>query len=96
MGNKVEWNQMRPRRWHTPFDYPYQDLWDLRWNLHARRFFDCYRRRAHFYSPYILPDNVMSTEVLATFWHPLSSAIASPGVERIPSKKAEPPSNLPK
>ncbi|MBI2610388.1 hypothetical protein HYW60_00415 [Candidatus Kaiserbacteria bacterium] len=96
MGNPQYLNQMRPRRWHTPFDYPYQDLWDFRWNLHAERFFDCYRRRAHFYAPYTLPDNVMSTEVIATFWHPISTAIASPGVQRIPAKKAQPPPNLPK
>ena len=96
MGNPQYLNQLRPRRWHTPFDYPYQDVWDLRWNLHARRFFDCYRRRAHFYAPYTLPDNLMSTEVIATLWHPISTAIKSPGVERIPAKKAQPPPNLPK
>ncbi|OGG77239.1 hypothetical protein A3B35_02860 [Candidatus Kaiserbacteria bacterium RIFCSPLOWO2_01_FULL_54_24] len=96
MGNPQYLNQLRPRRWHTPFDYPYQDVWDLRWNLHARRFFDCYRRRAHFYAPFTLPDNLMSTEVIATLWHPISTAIKSPGVERIPAKKAQPPPNLPK
>ncbi len=96
MGSPADLNQLRPRRWHTPFDYPYQDLWNLRWNLLAERFFDCYRRRAHFYAPYILPDNIMSTEVIATLWHPIGAAIASPGVQRIPAKKAEPPTNLPK
>jgi len=89
-------NQMRPRRWHNPFDYPWQDLWDMRWINMARRFFDCYRRRAHFYTPWVLPHNMMSVEALATLWHPPSSAIASPGLERIPAKKAEPPPNLPK
>ncbi|MBI4087764.1 hypothetical protein HY418_00030 [Candidatus Kaiserbacteria bacterium] len=96
MGNPQYMNQMRPRRWHTPFDYPYQDVFDLRWNLHAERFFDCYRRRAHFYAPYTLPDNIMSTEVIATFWHPVPTAVASPGLQRIPAKKAQPPPNLPK
>jgi len=96
VGNPQYLNQLRPRRWHTPFDYPYQDVWDLRWNLHAERFFDCYRRRAHFYAPYTLPDNLMSTEVIATLWHPIPTAIASPGVQRIPAKKAQPPPNLPK
>ena len=96
MGNPQYLNQMRPRRWHTPFDWPWQDMWDMRWHLAARRFFDCYRRRSHFYSPYILPHNMMSTEVISTFWHPISSGIKAPGVERIPAKKAEPPPNLPK
>lgn len=96
MGSKAYLNMLRPRRWHTPFDYPYQDLWDLRWDLHARRFFDCYRRRNPFYAPYTLPTNFMSTEVLATLWHPVSSSVKSPGLQRIPAKKAEAPPNLPK
>ena len=96
MGNPQWGNQMRPRRWHNPFDYPWQDLWDMRWNNMTRRFFDCYRRRAHFYSPWIFPHNMMSTEAIATLWHPPSRAISAPGLERIPAKKAQPPANLPK
>src|SRR3989344_2827224 len=89
-------NQMRPRRWHNPFDYPWQDLWDMRWYSQARRFFDAYRRRSHFYTPWVLPHNMMSTEPIATLWHPPSTAVKSPGLERISAKKAEPPPNLPK
>src|SRR3989344_3331243 len=89
-------NQLRPRRWHTPFDYAWQDLFSMRWNLAASRFFDCYRRRQHFYPPYQFPHNVMSTEVIATLWHPVSSGVKTPGIQRIPAKKAEPPPNLPK
>ncbi len=96
MGNAQYLNQMRPRRWHNPFDYPYQDLWDLRWDLHTRRFFDAYRRRSHFYAPWVFPHNMMSTEVIASLWHPPTEAIKAPGLERIPAKKAEPPPNLPK
>jgi len=44
-------NQMRPRRWSNAFDYPWQDLWDMRWNSQSRRFFDVFRRRSHFYTP---------------------------------------------
>jgi hypothetical protein len=95
-GNPGWGNYLRYRRWHVPFDYPYQDLWELRWQLHTRRFLDCYRRRAHFYAPYQLPHNMMSTETIASIWHPASSGIKAPGLERIPSKKAEPPPNLPK
>ncbi len=96
VGNPTEWNYLRPRRWHTPFDYPYQDPFGTRWHTHARRFFDCYRRRAPFYHPYLLPTNVMSTEVIATLWHPPSVAVVAPGLERIPAKKAEAPVNLPR
>ena len=96
VGNPQYQNQLRPRRWANPFDYPWQDFNNIRWNLMIRRYFDCYRRRSHFYSPWILPHNMMSTEVLATVWHPPSSAVGAPGLARIPAKKAEPPSNLPK
>ena len=96
MGNPQYQNQLRPRRWGNPFDWAWQDYGDFRWRLMQRRFFDAYRRRSHFYSPWIFPHNMMSTEVLATIWHPPTSAIVAPGLERIAATKAEPPSNLPK
>ena len=96
VGNPQYMNQLRPRRWGNPFDWPWQDFNSIRWNLMVRRYFDTYRRRSHFYSPWIFPHNMMSTEVLATIWHPPSSAVGAPGLARIPAKKAEPPANLPK
>jgi hypothetical protein len=96
LGNPQYMNQLRPRRWHNPFDYPWQDFRNIRKNLQSRRFFDVYRRRGHFYAPWILPHNMMSTEVIATLWHPIGATAAAPGLERIPAKKAEPPGNLPK
>ena len=96
MGNPQYMNQMRPRRWGNPFDFPWQDWGDIRWRLMQKRFFDAYRRRSHFYSPWIFPHNMMSTEVIATMWHPPSAAVGAPGLARIPAKKAEPPANLPK
>lgn len=95
MANPVSGNQMRPRRWHNPIDYPWQDLWGMRDRLITKRFFDVYRRRSHFYTPWIFPHNMMSTEPLATLWHPPSATVTAPGLERIPAKKAEPPHNLP-
>ncbi len=96
MGNPQYGNQLRPRRYGNPFDWPWQDLWDFRWRLHHRRFFDAYRRRSYFYVPWVTPYMMMSTETIATIWHPPSTAIPSPGLQRIPAKKAEPPANLPK
>ena len=96
VGNPQYMNQLRPRRWGNPFDWPWQDFNNIRWNLMIRRFFDAYRRRSHFYSPWIMPHNMMSTEQIATIWHPPSAAIGAPGLARIPAKKAEPPANLPK
>ena len=89
---------LRPRRWHPPFDYPWQDYKNIRWNVAASRFVDAYRRRLFFHSPWRTYEApmILSGEELATLWHPISRTIASPGVERLPAKKAEPPGNLPK
>ena len=95
-GNPQYMNQLRPRRWCNPYDWPWQDFKDMRWNLTIRRAMDAYRRRSHFYSPWILPHNMMSTEVIASLWHPPSASVATPGLERIAAKKGEPPANLPK
>ncbi len=89
---------LRPRRWHPPFDYPWQDFKNIRWNLAATRFLDAYRRRLFFHSPWRTYEApmILSSEEIATLWHPVSSTVAAPGIERLPAKKAEPPSNLPK
>jgi hypothetical protein len=96
LGNPNYMSQLRPRRWHNPYDYPWQDVADFRWNLHARRFFDAFRRRSFFHTPWVTPTNVLTNETLATLWHPPSSTVQAPGLRRIPSTKATAPSNLPK
>lgn len=85
----------RPRRYHNIFDYPWQDFRGLRDILFTRRGVDAFRRRSYFHSPWKVPYNVQSTEVLATLWHPPSGSVKSPGLQRLPSKKSEPPPNLP-
>ncbi|MCR4325316.1 MAG: hypothetical protein NUV59_00735 [Patescibacteria group bacterium] len=94
-GNPQYANQLRPRRWGNPFDWPWQDLYDKRWIMHHRRFFDAYRRRCAFHSPWVTPHNMLSTEALASIWHPPSRSITAPGLDRLPAKKAEPPMDLP-
>jgi len=97
-GNPNYSSWLRPRRWHPPFDYPWQDYGNIRWNTAARRFLDAYRRRLFFHSPWRTYDTpmIMTNEEIATLWHPPSRAVAIPGLQRIPATKAEPPSNLPK
>ena len=87
--------QMRNRWFHTTMDYPWQDWRDIRWETITRRFKDAYRRRSGFYSPWEFPANVMTSELLATLYHPPSSSIKVPGLVRIESKKSSPPPNLP-
>lgn len=95
-GNPNFGTQLRPRRWHCDFDYPWQDFKGLRWINQTRRVLDAYRRRSFYHSPWVIPTNVMTNEVLASLWHPPSRAIVTPGLERIPATKSEPPPNLPK
>ncbi|MFZ2887117.1 MAG: hypothetical protein WA021_04835 [Minisyncoccia bacterium] len=90
------WMSMfRPRRGHNIFDYAWQDWNGIRWRLFSRRFIDAYRRRCFFGYPWKTPFNVLSVETLATIWHPPSNTVKAPGLARIPTKKAEAPSNLP-
>jgi hypothetical protein len=95
-GNPQYATHLRPRRWHCDFDYPWQDFNGIRWDNTTRRVLDAYRRRSFYHSPWILPTNVMTNEVLATIWHPPSATVQVPGLARIPATKAEPPANLPK
>lgn len=95
IGNPHYMSHWRPKRWHNPFDYPWQDIADFRWNLTIKRFLDAYRRRLFFHSPWIIPTNVVTNEILATMWRPPSRTVATPGLQRIPSTKASAPPNLP-
>lgn len=96
-GNPSYSSYLRPRRWHSVFDYPWQDFHGYRRNhVIPRRFFDCYRRRGGFHTPWVLPSNILTVEELATLWRPPSRTVQTPGLERIPATKAAPPQNLPK
>ncbi|MDB5238493.1 MAG: hypothetical protein JWM46_763 [Candidatus Kaiserbacteria bacterium] len=96
IGNPNFIAHLRPRRWHNPFDFPWQDVNNYRFNLHARRAIDAFRRRLFFHSPWHMPTNVLTNESIATMWHPPSSIAAAPGLSRIPATKSAPPLNLPK
>lgn len=96
MNNPGYLNELSPERGHNTLEFPWQDFNGIRENIMIRRFIDAYRRRSAFFSPWVIPTQVMTTEVLATMFHFPSSSIAVPGLDRIPATKAEPPHNLPK
>lgn len=89
-------NQLRPRRGHNLFDYPWQDIGSYRWNTVIRRYLSAYRDRSFFYTPWGEHGIVMTPETLASIYHYPSRAVTAPGLERIPAKKTEPPANLPR
>lgn len=87
---------IRSSRGHDPFDYPWQDWHEMRYNLATRRHLDAMRRRSYFYTPWVTPGMVMTAETMASLYHYPSSAVKVPGLQRIQATKSEPPPNLPR
>jgi hypothetical protein len=95
--NVEGWNGIKATHFGLEFsDYPWEIGNERRKDIFRRHVVDAFRRRQYFHQPFEMPDPmVMSTEELATIYHIPSSAIATPGLRRIPSVTAEAPPNLP-
>jgi hypothetical protein len=74
---------------------PWEDFRDIRVNRRKRIFLDAFKRRMFFFYPYIHNTLVLNTEELATMFHVPGQSTSTPTFERIPSKKAQAPVNLP-
>jgi len=81
--------------WLTSIDQPWEDVKDIRLNRMKSRVFDAYRRRSYFYPPYAHHPFILNTEELATIYRFPGLVAETPTLERIESKRREPPSNLP-
>ncbi len=93
-------NGFKPTGWFTIFDYPWQDFWGRKQEALKTKILEEYKLRRYFFSPYkeknfYSKPFVLNTEELATIFHLPGSVAATPTFGRIPSKKSEPPSNLP-
>ena len=77
------------------FDYGWQDYQNVRRSYYSKRVLMVYRRRAGFYKPFRSKHVILNTEELATIFHMPGQVAQTPTLTRIPSKKAEAPSNLP-
>ena len=91
----VLYNAINPTRGMAIFDYPWQDFHDIRKRIIKKNIFFQYKNRAYFYVPYDQEPMFMSTEEIATLWHFPSAAVQTPGLNRVPSRRAEAPVNLP-
>lgn len=95
---------------YTGFDSPWEDYMNILDTAKKKRFLEDYRNREYFHhmfkytwldlymkyiDAYSPSKQTMSTEELATIFHIPGRMIQTPGVERIESRKAEPPANLP-
>ncbi len=80
-------------------DYPWEDFKGLRAAKRKRKVFDAYRRRSIFNIPYKnfsgAKPFILTTEELATLFHFPGGVASTPTLIRTPSRKAEPPANLP-
>ncbi len=94
--------------WYTDISDPMKDflflfglrMWGIKTFLprYAKTMLDAYRRRSFFYAPYRNWKSrpfILTTEELATMYHFPGKIVTTPTFERIPSKKVEPPANLP-
>lgn len=91
-------NSFKPA-WNTGYEYPWQDFKGKKKLENERKILEAYKRRSFFNTPFKNFHGkpfILTTEELATMWHFPSSIVATtPTLTRIPSKKAEAPSNLP-
>jgi len=92
--NSNELNGFKPRN-TTGFNYPWQDIRGVRVAKKKANMFNAYIRRSFFHPPYKRKSFVLNTEELATIYHFPGGVAATPTFEKIESKKAEPPANLP-
>ncbi len=81
--------------WHSRLGEPWKDYKDIRRTMFSKDALAMYKRRSYFYAPHEGTPMVLNTEELATIYHFPGSVAATPTLERIPSKKADAPSNLP-
>ncbi|MEA2715276.1 MAG: hypothetical protein QOG91_304 [Candidatus Parcubacteria bacterium] len=90
-------NGFRPNgdKWHAKLGDPWLDYKDYRRNRFGRLALMAYKRRSYFYSPFKSKLLVLNTEELATIYHFPGSVSQTPTMERVPSKKAQAPMNLP-
>ncbi len=79
----------------TDFDYPWQDFRNMRRDYLKRKILSGYKMRSFFHPPYRKKHFVMSGEEVATIYHFPGREAAAPSLERITSRKATAPSNLP-
>jgi hypothetical protein len=90
-----EYNSLNVTRGTTFFDYPWQDIGHVRLNIMKESLYFHYKNRAYFYVPYDQKPAFLTSEEIATLWHIPSAVVQTPGLNRVPSRRAEAPVNLP-
>lgn len=79
----------------TSFDFPWQDFAGLMMIRLKKKLLKAYKKRGFFYNPIKWKTYVLNSEELATLYHFPGAVATTPKLNRIPSKKAQAPANLP-
>lgn len=77
------------------YDYKWQDWSGKKLAENKEDHFKGFALRSFFHKPYRDTWTVLNTEELATIYHFPGSAVRTPTLKRIPSKRADAPANLP-
>ncbi len=88
-------NGFKPVRWLAKYDYPWQDYRGVRQAADKLRVLHAYRLRSWFHSPYKFRAFILSSEELATLFHPPGSVVQTPTLGRTTSTRSQAPANLP-
>ena len=79
----------------TSFDFPWQDFAGRKMIKLKKKMLKAYKKRGFFYNPIKWKTYVMNSEEIATLYHFPGAVATTPKLNRIPSKKAQAPANLP-
>ncbi len=88
-------NGLKPVFWVGPFNFPWHDFRGIRGVMLRRRYYEAYATRQFFWPPHKHRWIVLNTEELATLYHFPGRVVATPNLERMPSRRGEAPANLP-
>ena len=88
-GNQIAFTQS------TTYDQSWEDPTGRRAEQLRAQFWREYRKRGWFFFPFRRKNMIFTTEELATLYHFPGSVASTPNLQRIGSKKAEAPMNLP-
>jgi hypothetical protein len=87
-------NGFKPKN-NTSFDFPWQDFFGGRLISKKKDLLEAYKARGYFFEPYKETPLVLNSEELATIYHFPGQVVQTPSFNRVQSKKAEAPANLP-
>jgi len=102
-GSTTRLNSFKPEL--LAFKYWFQDIGGKKVAQWKKDVFECYVKRSFFHAPWTaklhvfkykkLKPSILNSEELATIYHFPGSVVKTPALKRIPSKRAQAPSNLP-